>query len=302
VAVAFALLAALTNAIATLVQRAAVHQGSGAETSARLMARLVRRPLWLLGLALMASSFPMQAIALNFGSLSTVQPIIVTELVFLVAIYALWYHEHLGWRGWGGCAGTAIGLGLFLAISGSGTDRHPPSSRDWVLASGLVVVAIVAGWLIARRGSPAWRATWLGVAAGLSFALSAAYVKAFTNRLSAHGYLSLLSHFEIYGIIVTGLVGLVLVQQALAAGPVAASQSALLTVNPIASIALGVLLFGDQLATGTVRITLDALALAVMCSGLLVLASSPLVAAAMPEGHEAEAAEKESASAPAAPG
>lgn len=50
--------------------------------------------------------------------------------------------------------------------------------------------------------------------------------------------------------IATGVVGTVLLQGAYAAGPLAASQATLLIVDPLASIALGIVLFHEYLNTG----------------------------------------------------
>ena len=42
----------------------------------------------------MIGSFVFQAVALGFGSLSVVQPLMVTELVFLVVILRIWFRPH----------------------------------------------------------------------------------------------------------------------------------------------------------------------------------------------------------------
>jgi hypothetical protein len=71
----------------------------------------------------------------------------------------------------------------------------------------------------------------------------------------------------------------VLGQQALDAGPVAASQSVLLIVNPIVSIVMGTWLFGDHWQASIPRLGGAALALALMFVALSVLATSPLITA-----------------------
>jgi len=98
-----------------------------------------------------------------------------------------------------------------------------------------------------------------------------------------HGW-HLFIHPESYGIAVAGAAGLIISQHALNAGPVAASQSALLIVNPLASIVMGVWLFDDKLRHGGGRTYLECFALAVMFLALFVLSHSPLVAAS-PHGE-----------------
>jgi hypothetical protein len=49
-------------------------------------------------------------------------------------------------------------------------------------------------------------------------------------------------------------------------------------VNPLASIVIGATAFGERLRAGTGLVTLDIVAIAVMCAGVVVLVRSPLVA------------------------
>ncbi|HLI15894.1 MAG TPA: DMT family transporter [Acidimicrobiales bacterium] len=277
-AILLALLAAAANALATILQRIGVEEASPAPGSTRsLMASVLRRPIWFAGLGLTTASFFLQAIALSLGDLSTVQPVMVTEIVFLVLVLGSWFRRTLGWRELVGATGTAAGLGVFLALSAARGGHGRPSHLDWallLLACG-GAVALAAG--AARRGPRWWRAAAYGVAAGICFALTAAFVKSAADQWQ-HGPLTLLVHFEAYGVAVSGLAGLVLSQHALEAGPVAASQSALLIVNPLSSIVIGVWLFGDHLHAFGARAGLEGAALFVMFTALFVLSGSPLVA------------------------
>ena len=53
-----------------------------------------------------------------------------------------------------------------------------------------------------------------------------------------------------YALAGAGLAGVFLAQNAYRAGPVTASQTTLVVVDPLASIAIGIGLFGDHLQTG----------------------------------------------------
>ncbi len=77
---------------------------------------------------------------------------------------------------------------------------------------------------------------------------------------------------------VTGLGTVFLIQNALHAGPITASRTTLVTINPLVSIVLGVTLFADRLRTGPLWVSLEVVALAVLVAGVVVLARSPLVA------------------------
>jgi hypothetical protein len=84
-------------------------------------------------------------------------------------------------------------------------------------------------------------------------------------------------HWETYGLAVCGLVSVFLAQNAFHAGPIAASQTALVLVDPLASIAIGIGLFGDNLRTAGVYGPLEALSLLVMFGGAIFVAHSPLI-------------------------
>ena len=280
VPILFALLAAASNATATVLQRIGVEQASkGGVSSRALIAGVLHRPVWFVGLALTTTSFLLQAVAIAWSNLSTVQPVMVTEIVFLVAILGVWFRRRVGWREWVGTCGTALGLGLFLALSHSRGGNARPTSTDWLLllvaASGAVVVFTLAG----RRGPAMWRAASYGLAAGVTFALTAAFVKSTADEWS-RGIGVVFTHPEVYGVAASGLIGLVVAQHALEAGPIAASQSALLIVNPISSIVMGVWLFDDHVDATGPRLGLEVASLALMSIALVVLAQSPLISSA----------------------
>jgi drug/metabolite transporter (DMT)-like permease len=277
VAVVLALLAALSNASATVLQRIGVEEAvRRPPRRGRWLAGVLRRPLWFAGLGLMALSFFGQAVALSFAGLSVVEPVMVTELVFLLVILGLRFRQPLGWREWAGSGGTALGLGAFLGLSAGRPGEAVPRPGGWlwlvVASAGAALVSLCA----TRRGGRSWRAGWFGVAAGLSFALSAACTRASAEIVAGQGFARLFLHLEPYGVAAFGLGGLLATQYALRAGPVAASQSAVLIVNPLASVVMGVWLFRDHLRGGG-RAPLEVAALACMCLGLYVLSHSPLL-------------------------
>ena len=280
-AVLLALAAALCNALTTIFQRLGVESaGDVGSHPLRLMVHVVRRPIWLLGFAAMLGSFVFQAVALNFGALTVVQPIMVTELVFLVVILRVFFDHEIEWRVAVGTVLTVVGLAAFLALSSSQSSSLVPSSGEWVLvvSAGTAAVVLCAG--LARFGTRSWRSAWYGAAAAVAFAVAAAFTKTATILLRG-GVGSLLTHFEPYGLVAAGLAGLVLTQRAFHAGPITASQATLTTVDPIASILIGVGVFGNELRGGTAALAGDAISLAVMCAGLFVLTNSPLIASSL---------------------
>jgi len=209
-----------------------------------------------------------------------VQPIMVTEILFLVVILSTWFHHHLHWTDWLAVLGTAVGLGVFLALSYSKEGHSSPTKFDWMLLLFAAVGAIALGVVAAQRGRRSWRAACYGLSAGVCFALTAAFIKTVAIEWP-RGVVYVFSHPAAYSVAVAGFIGLVIAQHALDAGPVAASQAALLIVNPLSSIVMGIWLFGDHVhATGS-RAIIEGVFLGVMFYSLLQLSQSPLISSSL---------------------
>jgi drug/metabolite transporter (DMT)-like permease len=277
-AVLLALAAALCNALATIFERIGVETApADAAMRWKLMAHVLRQPMWWLGLLSMVGAFLFQVAALADGGLTLVQPLLVTELLFLVVILRFWFGRPLGWREAVGVLLTVAGLATFLGVSNQGGGDSIPNAVGWLLMMVATVGAIVLCITLARFGSRPWRSAWYGAASAVSFAVCAAFMKATTVLLSRGGFVALFEHFEPYAIAGAGLAGLFFAQNAFHAGPITASQASLVIVDPIASIVIGVGLFGDNLRGGIGALAVDALALALMSIGLVVLCHSPLI-------------------------
>src|SRR4051794_41650861 len=68
----------------------------------RLLVDLAHRPKWVLGISADVGSFALQAVALAFGPLALVQPLLVTGLLFAVPLAVRWRGRRLGPREWAG--------------------------------------------------------------------------------------------------------------------------------------------------------------------------------------------------------
>jgi drug/metabolite transporter (DMT)-like permease len=268
----FALLGAFSQALTSVLQKLANVAGSEEERSGWETTKfLIRQPIWLLGMVCMGGTFIFTALALYFGTLATVQPILVTELIFTLALRALWLHDRIASRTWGAAGLLCAGLFGFLVVAHPQEGHGRPTAGAWAVAlgsRGLVVVILI---VLSRWGSPARKAALLGAAAALVWAIDAAFVKAATEVLAHHGWSGLFEHWPLYAVVASGVLGTVLLEAAFAAGPLAASQSALLIVDPLASIAIGIELFGEQLRSSPVAIVLQILFLGGMFGGGVLL-------------------------------
>jgi drug/metabolite transporter (DMT)-like permease len=273
VAVLFALLSAFSNAMTAVLQRQASVSRSEDQKGWPGALALVRDPRWLVGLLFLGGTFVFQAIALYYGELAVVQPILVTELIFTLALRRYWLHDAIRSRTWTAALMICVGLAAFLLAAQPSEGHRVATVREWVWALSIRGVVIVLLVMLSRKGSPARRAALLGCAAALMWAIDAAFVKAATDLLAQSGWTALLVHWQLYAVVASGVLGTLLLQAAFAAGPLSASQPAILIVDPLASIALGIELFGERLNTSAPALAVSVIGLLVMAAGVVVISA-----------------------------
>jgi drug/metabolite transporter (DMT)-like permease len=127
-----ALGAACCFAIAAVLQQLAARTVPREDSMRiKLLVHLVRRPLWLIGVAAMLVGYGLQALALSLGPVALVQPIVVTELAFAIPM-AMWLdRKRPGVREWLGLGGVVIGVSTFLlgAVPAAGVNADRKSEH-----------------------------------------------------------------------------------------------------------------------------------------------------------------------------
>jgi uncharacterized membrane protein len=247
--VGLALLAAASNACASVLQRKANAREAAAHRSGWAgLADLPRQRLWLAGIGFVVVSFLLQAAALATGELSAVQPLMSLELPMTLLLSSRVTNHRLPLGSWRDILVMTGGMGLFLySLHPFGGASGAADGRTWVWAAcatgGTVLVLAVAGHL--TRGSR--RATLFAAASGTSFALTAAFM---SGALAAGVSWALFTRWQTYLVAVVGLAAIVLLQAALQAGSLVVVQPAVTLVDPAVAVLLGVLLFGESVRTG----------------------------------------------------
>ncbi|WP_028812697.1 DMT family transporter [Streptomyces flavidovirens] len=250
--VLFAVLAAVGNATGTVLQRIAAQRvPPGDAFSVRLIPHLVHSAAWLGGIAVILVAAACQALALTLGSMSLVQPILVSELPFTLLIACMVSRRRLPAAGWTAAAMIAAGLGLALAAA-SPYERHsyvPPGV--WaltLLTTGGVMTLCVLAALPRPRGMA--RAALFSSSSAIGYALTATLMKFSTTTFEQHGFGAFLACWQTYGFVAAGACSLFLLANAMESGPLVASQPALTLGEALVSVALGMLVYGDQVRTG----------------------------------------------------
>ena len=270
----FALAAALSNAIHLMTQHTASAGVTHEHRNWRLVRYLIRQPLWLLGWAAAAGGFLFQAVALHGGQLAVVQSLLVTELVFALLLRRFWVRQHIAKTAWTAALVTCGALVIFLATAEPTGGHLRPDASDWIVASSVfgVIVAVLA--FLARWGSPSRRAALYAIAASITFALMAAFIKATTDVLANDGVIGTLEHWPVYALILAGVIGSVLQQAMLQAGPLSVSQPLVVVVDPAVAIVLSVWIFDERFTVNNLQRAAAAAAFCVMTIGVVVLSRS----------------------------
>jgi drug/metabolite transporter (DMT)-like permease len=265
--------AAVFGATSVLEERSAKQVPERAALSPRLLIDLVRRPLFLAAIGVNLAGCGLQILALHFGSLALVQPLLVLSLLFAVVIAAVAIRRRppdavlLA-----GVACCALGIAGFLAVARphGGTSTAGPAAA-LPLAAGLAVV--LAGCLAAARWAPrSARPLWLALGCGADFGVNALLLKIVPATLAA-GFADPLRQWPLYLMVIVTPVGFVLNQNAFQAGTLIAPVLAIITTaDPLVSMATGAAFLHEKIAAAPLDLAAEALSLAVTIGGIIALA------------------------------
>ncbi|WP_405546164.1 DMT family transporter [Streptomyces phaeochromogenes] len=263
-----------------LQQNAASHAPLGDFLSPRLLLDLVRVPRWLGGIGLMVVGMALGAIALSNGEISLVEPLLATNLVFALVLSRRQTRQPLGRQGWAGLLLLAGGVTAFIvAGQPQGGDARTDPFRQWLIIGVVLGLALLLT-TYAKRSLLSAGPVLLGAAAGLLYGVQDALTRVSGQRFSDGGWIALATGWQVYGVIALGITGLVLVQSAFETAPLRMSLPALTAAQPLAGIACGVGFLGDRLRTDAGALTWEALGLAGIVVGVVLLGMHP----AMPSG------------------
>ncbi|MFI7328378.1 DMT family transporter [Streptomyces rubiginosohelvolus] len=276
ISVLFAVLTALSNGSASVLQRRAAMEVPDSEAMRlSLMTRLVRQRVWLAGIGLVIVAAVCQAIALATGPIAVVQPIFVIELPLTLLVAGLVMRVRADAAVWSGVAAVTAGLALGMAAAAPVEGRDTVEDLAWIPAL-LVTGVFEAGLIVAAlrtRGNA--RAALLGLAAACGYALTAALMKDAMANLDDGGVVALLASWQLYATAAAGVGALFLLQNALQAGSLVAVQPMLTLGDALISILYGVTLFDEELRTGWWLLP-ELVALALIAAGCVRLARTPL--------------------------
>jgi drug/metabolite transporter (DMT)-like permease len=274
VSVLFALLTALCNGTASVLQRmAAATAPANKALHLSLFSYLIRRKVWLAGIGMVILAAVFQAIALATGPIALVQPIFIIELPFTLLVASKVIGRKLPRLTWWAVALVTVGLGAGLAIAAPSGGTTDVSTRVWITAlivtAGFEAVVITFG--VRAKGNV--RAAAFGLAAACGYSLTAALMKSAVAALSV-SVVAFFESWQLYGTAVAGVGALFLLQNALQAGSLVAVQPPLTLGDALISVSFGVTVFNENVRTGGWLLVGELVALIAVAIGCIQLSRS----------------------------
>jgi drug/metabolite transporter (DMT)-like permease len=238
----------------------------------RLLIDLIRYRTWLWSIVATIGGFALQVVALHFGPLALVQPILVCDLVFVVLLSAYLRGGRPDGVILAGVACCAAGIAVFLTVAQPTGGTESVSLVSAIpLAIGLAVVLAGCGaW--ARHGPAATRQLAYALACGVCYGANAFLIKVVTFSLG-QGFGHPLTQWPLYGLLIVGPLGFLLNQEAYQRGPLIAPALAVITAtDPLVSIAIAAVWLNESIANSPGALALEVASLGVMITGIVMLA------------------------------
>jgi len=287
-AVPLSLLASLFFSVSSVLQQQVARRAPESESlSVRLLLDLVRKPAWVAGILFAIAAFVCQAVALAFGPVAVVEPLICLELVFALPL-AAWMRRrredgdeqlprHLGPREWLGAGCVAGGVASFLASSAPSGGRPEPSLVTWGEVALPALLLAASGLVLARGPETPRRAMLLAGSAGVCFSLLALVTQSFVALISTGGLDGALASWQPYILLCLGATGFTIAQSAFQSAPLAVSLPVIDSVEPTVAVVLAGFAFGQRLDTAAAAVAVEVGGALLAVAGIWLLGRSPLV-------------------------
>lgn len=262
-----------------LQQRIAAHAAVSELLSLRLLLHLARKPVWWAGISAMVVGQILGAVALRFGAVSLVEPLLSTNLLFAFLIATVLARSHVRWYELGGAALLSAALGVFIEVGRPEPSTGPLPAAWTVLLTAGVLAVIATGLVAAGRRSPlATEAVLIATAAGVLYGFEDAGTRGASLSLHRGGLSGLLTSPWPYLVVTAAIVSIVFMQSAFGAARLDLSLPPTAAAEPVTGVLIGVGLLGGTLATSPVALAVQALCLTAMLAAVIIIGRSHPIA------------------------
>ena len=234
--------------------------------------RLMKHPAWLTGAILFYVAGAIHLVALSLGSLAVVQPLLVTELIFIPPIAAIISKVHVSRRDWMWILVVSAALAVFLIVARPTEGNDTALTSRWAITLGLMLLGFLVCMLIGSRLGDTGKAAMFGTATGIINALYVVTAKgAFGGPPSP--LLWILIALAVFG----ALGGVAFATIAFRSGPVTVSSAAMIAVNPLIATVAAMYLFGVTINDSPLDLVIIAIAVVGVLVGIVKLSTSEAV-------------------------
>lgn len=269
------LLASALYALSYVLQHQGTQQWMAKrEASPDFAGKLWMNKIWVIGVLLFCVTYLVHMGALAFGSAALVQPLIVTELIFLPPIAALVTKVKVTRQQWTAIIVVTIALAGYLIVSSPSANNSTPSSTQWIIVTVGMIVAMAALVGLGQKTSPVVAAALCGTAAGLAGALMALTASGLFDGPTGGGISSLLTNPLLYVTVTANILTIVLAALAFRAGPITVSTPAMIGVNPIVALLISIWIFGVTIHDTPLDLIVIIICLAAVAYGVVYLTKS----------------------------
>jgi drug/metabolite transporter (DMT)-like permease len=268
----FALLSALAFAVAIVAQQHAAAQVSDEHArNGQMLLQLLRSPQWLAGTVGNGAGYVLQAVALAYGSLLVVQPLLVTSLLFALPLGARVVHKRLPTAVWAWGSVLAVSLAVFVIVGNANNGASHAPHRAWLLVAAIGAPVLAVCLVAASRTSGATRASLIAIAVGLLGGVLAVLTKGVVGQIK-HGLGHTVTSWELYGLLAVGVTGIYLQQLSFQAGALQASLPVIMVLEPLVAAALGASLLHEKLRVSGAGVVVLVVAVLAMLLATIALA------------------------------
>ncbi|GAA1270866.1 DMT family transporter [Pseudonocardia aurantiaca] len=274
IAVPAAVLGAAGFGLASAAQQRATKEVAVTPTlSPRLIVELLARPMWLLGLVATVVALALQIVALAFGPLAVVQPVLVTGVAFAAVFSAILQGRHPDPLILLGALCCTAGLSAFLLLARP-TVGPAHDQFDLLAALPLTVfltVLVIGCLAYAAAVQHSSRVLALALATGVLYGVTAGLTKIITSQLRV-GLDEPFRHPVLYVVCVIGPIGFLLSQNTFQQGQLVAPAVAVITsVDPVVGVLIGAGWLGEQIDSSPALLAGECLAALVLIGSIALI-------------------------------
>ena len=241
----------------------------------KLIAELIRKPRWLLGIAVMTAGYGLSGYTFDNLTLTVAEPLLATNLLWALIVAIPLSGVRPRKSEIIGAVLLASGVGALSAARavGAGGD-HIGSAAYWPAAAAIGFIALLLVRAGLRRTGQR-RATLTGLAAGLIWGISDALTRSTLLIFDHRGIAGVLTSWPAYSLAAAALLALWLMESSFSAAPLHASLPGITAGEPVVGILLGVVVFGDVIRITPPLIALQAAGIVALVAGVILVARAP---------------------------